>query len=359
MPSGSVDGLSESLALRLAAAQNVAPILLFAILGALILGGPAFVVMRLYMRAVFRESRRHVSPSQGAREEEITQPARVMPVAPLEFTTDLHEPSRTEAAHTPTFRHAAFAFRRAAWTCFLAGLLFAVSAVGLLFEAGRVTLPSTSSHLTVWGFYASTFWSWCLLLTIALALFWGPDRRFRVLLLTVYALFFPAAGALLQLAGAPALNFSDIGVPSNQEAFLLSMASAAVGHPVAPTSVVYSPLSQPILFWGLNANAGFFVFLAFNRSVRGTVGPLFVNLALFIVLAVVILNDVAIASPFPAWLMRHFHSMPATLAIMTLLSLAVAAFAGWSGVKWIAVRYHRKRSSDQTFLLDSLWLLAS
>jgi len=75
--------------------------------------------------------------------------------------------------------------------------------------------------------------------------------------------------------------------------------------------VTFSPLSQPMLFWSLSAAPVMIPFIAFNRFIRGTVGPLFINLAL----------------------------------MMALL--------------WIAHRYRSKHLSDQAFLLDALWLSVS
>jgi hypothetical protein len=358
MPSANVAELSQSLTLRDAAAQLFGPVTMIPIAASLIIGAAAFVVMRLYMRAVFNESQRHSSASQRGREEEIIRPARLLETAPLDIQTEqAAEPAGAQPERSLTFRHAAIAFRCAARVYVLAGLVFVVTAIGLLFQIGRAAVPSSPSRLTLWGFYVTVFWSWCLYVAIALALFWGPDRRLRVLLFAGYALVLPAIGASLQLAGAPALPFTEVGViPKEEAAFLLSLASATVGQNVAPESVVFLPFQQPILFWGLSATPLFVVLVAFNRPVRATVGPLFVNLALIMLVSALVLMDVAIGSPFAAWLMRQLHSVTATLATIWLVALAVAAYVAWFGLKRIARSYGGKRSSDQTFLFDSLWL---
>ena len=59
--------------------------------------------------------------------------------------------------------------------------------------------------------YVGVFWSWSFTTLFALALFWGPDRRFRGLLILGYVGMLPAMGVLLQLAGTPALPFADVG----------------------------------------------------------------------------------------------------------------------------------------------------
>jgi hypothetical protein len=83
-------------------------------------------------------------------------------------------------------------------------------------------------------------------------------------------------GVLLELAGAPTLPFADVGLMTKGKAvLLLSLASAVTGQPVTAEAVTFSPHSQPILFWGLSAAPVMIPFLAFNRFIRGTVGPLF------------------------------------------------------------------------------------
>ena len=77
-------------------------------------------------------------------------------------------------------------------------------------------------------------------MAIALALFWGPDRQTRISV-AGYALVLPAIGVLLQLAGAPALPLTEVGVmPEAEGAFVLSIASAIVGRTVAPESVTFA-----------------------------------------------------------------------------------------------------------------------
>ena len=347
--------------MRDAAAQFFGPVAMIPLAASLIIGAAAFVVMRLYMRAVFRESRRPSPHPLRGREEEIIRPAGLLETAPLDIQTDqAAERARAQPERSLTFRHAAIAFRRAARVYVLAGLVFTVTTIGLLFQIGRAAVPSSPSRLTLCGFYVSVFWSWCLYVAIALALFWGPDRRFHVLLFAGYALVLPAIGALLQLAGAPALPLTEVGVmPEAEGAFVLSIASAIVGRTVAPESVTFAPLGQPIVFWGLTATPLFVVVVAFSRPVRATVGPLFVTLALIMLVSAIVLMDVAIGSPFGEWVKGYLNSVTTTLATLWLVATAVSACVAWFGVRRIARGYSDKRSSDQTFLFDSLWLSAT
>jgi hypothetical protein len=95
----------------------------------------------------------------------------------------------------------------------------------------------------------------------------------------------PVMGLLLELAGVPRLPFADIGLMSKDEAdLLLSFASKVIGQPVTAESVTFSPHLQPIVFWSLSAAPVMIPFLAFNRLIRGTIGPLFINLGLMMLL---------------------------------------------------------------------------
>jgi hypothetical protein len=102
-------------------------------------------------------------------------------------------------------------------------------------------------------------------------------------------------------------------------------------------------------------------FLAFNRFIRGTVGPLFINLALMMVLSSFLIVDLLIYTSPGIWLARHIKGIfgGSTYAVLMVISLTLSAVIAWLGLLWIARRYRRKQLSDQTFLLDALWLSAS
>ena len=76
-----------------------------------------------------------------------------------------------------------------------------------------------------------------------------------------------------------------------QAAVLFPVAEAVTGTRVSPESVLFSPLTQPILFWGLSGAPVVLPVIFFNRFVRGTVGPLFINLALLTALTTLVFND--------------------------------------------------------------------
>jgi hypothetical protein len=132
---------------------------------------------------------------------------------------------------------------------------------------------------------------------------------------------------------------------------LLSFASNVTGQPVTAESVTFSPHLQPIVFWSLSAAPVMIPFLAFNRFVRGTVGPLFISLALMMLLSTFFINDLVLYTPPGVWfavdLKRVF--VDATFQVLTVISLALSVAVAWFGLVWIARRYRRMKLSDQTF----------
>ena len=331
---------------------------------ALAVSATAFLVMRLYTRTVFRESRRSASPSQSDSDaEDGVQRTPLLATDLLEI--QIERPGRSAGAHrslSPNFQHAESAFRRAACVYALGGCVHAATCVCLLFVLGIIP-PTTHSLLTMTACYIGVFWSWFLTTLFALALFWGPERRFRTLLILVYAGMLPATGVLLQLAGTPALPFADVGpMLSKAEALLvLSFASAVTGHPVSPDVVTFSPLTQPIVFWSLSAAPLAMPFALFNRFIRGTVGPLFINIALMMTVSTFVVVDLILFTSPGMWLAVHIRGVfgTATRTALVVIGLTLSAAVAWFGLLWIARRYRLKQLSDQTFLFDALWLSVS
>ena len=142
---------------------------------------------------------------------------------------------------------------------------------------------------------------------------------------------------------------------------LLSFASAVTGHPVSTEVVTFSPLTQPILFWGLSAAPLAMPFVLFNRFIRGTVGPLFINIALMMTVSTLMVVDLLLFTSPGMWLAVHIKRVfrAATRTALLVIGLTLSAAVAWFGLLWIARRYRLKQLSDQTFLFDALWLSVS
>jgi hypothetical protein len=328
---------------------------------ALLISTAAFVVMRLYVRSVFRESQRSGSLARGDRgtEEGARPPLRSS--GPLEIHVEKPGGSaRNLVRRSPAFQHADTGFRRAAVFYALGGSIHSAASVGLLLLFDVYSLPSSPSRLTTVVCAAAIFWSWSFITLITLCIFCGPDRRLRGLLVLSYAGTLLALGVLLAAAGAPALGFADVGlIPKEEAALLLSFASAVTGQAVTADAVKFSPSSQPILFWSLGAAPVMIPFVAFNRFIRGTVGPLFINVALLMVLSSFTLINIILALPEP-WLVRVKQIFGgSTYLVLLSASIVLSTAAAVLGLRWIARRYRAMRLSDQTFLFDALWLSTS
>lgn len=353
-----------ALDLPIAAARFFDASFLWVVGAALLVSTVAFVVMRLYVRTIFRETQRGAPfPQAGPGVKDGTRPSLLSAIGPLEIQTErLGGPASPSSARSPTFQHAETAFRRAARIYALGGSVSAATSVSLLFVFGIYTLPSTTSRLTLLSCYASLFWAWSFITMVALALFWGPDRRLRGLLVVGYVGMLPVMGVLLQLAGTPLLPFTNVGLmPKDEAALLLSLLSALAGRPVTAEAVPLPPFYQPILFFSISASPFMFPIIYFNRFIRGTVGPLFVNLALIMLLSTFAISDLVLSTSAGVWLVGHIKEVfaGATFKVLIFISLTLSAIVAWFGLLWLARRYRRMQLSDQTFLLDALWLSGS
>ena len=101
--------------------------------------------------------------------------------------------------------------------------------------------------------------------------------------------------------------------------------------------------------------------LFFNRFVRGTVGPLFISLALMMVLSTFVIGDVMLQTSPGVWLASHIKNTfrESTLAMLIAISFSLSGVLASLGLLWIVRQYRRRHLNDQTFLFDSLWLSTS
>lgn len=324
----------------------------------LLVGAAAFVVMRLYTRAVMRESQRSASSIEAARVAPERARSPVGDVAPPELHLETPGRNVSTGPRSATFKHAEQAFRRAAYCYVVAGLVHAAASTALLFVFGFYVPPRTSSALTLLACYAGVFWAWFFTTTVALALFYGPDRRVRAFLVAAYVAMLPLLGVLLELAGAPALPFAEVPmIAKDQGALMMSFAQAVAGKAATAESVSFSPHTQPTLFFALSAIPLVIPVLAFNRFVRGTVGPVFITFALLITLGPLAVMDLLIVTLRGFDLKAVFGESPSR--ILWPLSFAAAIVLATLLLLWLVRRYRTRKVSDQTFLFDALWLSVS
>jgi hypothetical protein len=344
------------------AAQYFEPSARIALALSLLASGIAFTVMHFYTRAVMRESQLGLSlppsdlPARRSARSESSDPG------PLEIRVESPhrpEPGRPRSA---TFRHARQAIRRAAFAYGCAGALHAAVSTALLFFFGFYTLPHATSALTLFACYAGVFWGWFFATIVALALFHGPDRRFRALLLAAYAGLLPLVGVILSAAGAPRLLLADIPMlEADLEALMISIARSVTGDAFGREPLGFSPALQPMFFLTL-AGAPFAIpVLGFNRFVRGTVGPVFITFALLMTLGAIFITDVLVLAVRELGLRAALNALLGRFTFAAVMSIAIVAAAALAGAAllWVVWQYRRMKLSDQMFLFDALWLSVS
>jgi hypothetical protein len=327
----------------------------------LLASGIAFLVMRLYMRAVMRESLRSASSPQAEWTARSGAPSSLPDSGPLELRLESPRRREVERTRSATFTHARQAMRRAAYSYGLAGAVHAAVSTILLFRFGFYAPPAAASALTLIACFAGVFWAWFFATIVALALFHGPDRRFRFLLFASYAAALPALGIVLAFAGAPWLPLEDIPMlDPDLSALMISFARLVTteGH---AAQLGFSPELQPVFFLTLAAAPFMIPVLGFNRLVRGTVGPVFITFALLMTFGAIFVMDLMVLGLH--WLaldaaIRDLFGQAAFRVVISFALVAAAAFAcvALLGVVW---RYRRMKLSDQMFLFDALWLSVS
>ena len=340
------------------AAQYFDPTMRWTVAISLIVSAPAFVVMRLYMRTIMRESQRSATTTRIdlATQRLERSPSAAVPELDIGVETlerDVQAPPRSH-----TFQHAHRAFRRAAACYVSAGAVHAVVSTALLFVFGFYARPAATSALTLLACYAAVFWAWFFTTILAIALFYGPDRRFRLTLVGAYIAALPLLGICLTFAGAPHLPFTDVRmIDPDLAAVMLSFARAVTGESVSPETVSFSPLTQPTFFYTLAAAPFIIPVLAFNRFVRGTLGPVCITFAMLATLGVLVGFDLLVFLSRAVPMKGMFGTHP--LSILWPSMIAVASIVAGVVLLWIVRSYRRIQLSDQTFLLDALWLSVS
>jgi len=140
-------------------------------------------------------------------------------------------------------------------------------------------------------------------------------------------------------------------------ALMLGFAQSVTGEAVSADTVSFSPALQPLLLFTLSTAPFVIPLLAFNRFVRGTVGPVFITFALLMTLGPILVMDVLAVGLRGVDVRSLLGDSP--LRILWPLSFITAGAIASAVLLWLVRRYRQMRLSDQTFLLDALWLSVS
>jgi len=187
------------------------------------------------------------------------------------------------------------------------------------------------------------FWVFAWPVTLTLVVFWGPDRWRQSL--TVMAYVAVLTGFCIWVGA-----FS-------------STAPIHIGEGSAPSLTLPAYL-QPLLVWVSLVWPSLFLLVFLNRRVRN-VGPAIFLFMVFSIIGTQVVFFAEHTRPGMILLLRlslllqPVTGYSAAFAIYgpQLLGALLFSIPAWFAVRWIAHRYAQRRLSDQSIMLDSIWLL--
>src|SRR5215207_6259005 len=268
-----------------------------------------------YRRAVLRSMRTHVSSRTVEPLPVETSPS---PNRPAQRTPDLpivDHTSPTTAGPEATVLYSSLL--RIPWR---AAALYAVAGSCYALVMATATLMADNIELRPLR-YLITFWTyaWPVVLTVNLV----AAATWRAKLATTIVYFFVLV-TLGAIAKIPPLEQDQITIPW---------------------------WGQIVVLWlSINLPATGLLWVFLNRRIRA-VGPL--------VLTFMILAFTGLRIPLSHVVVRQATEVEAYSVLIGLIVLGIAVFglAGWLTLRWIGARYERKKISDQSVTLDSIWLL--
>lgn len=191
---------------------------------------------------------------------------------------------------------------------------------------------------------AIIFWVFGWPVTLTLVIFWGPDRWRQWL--TVLAYVTVLAGFCIWVDAFSTTAPIDIGGGSTP-----SFTLPAYLQPLLVWASLVWPSSFLLVFLNPRVrNVGPVIFLFMVFSIIGTQVAFFAEQTRFGMILLVRLS--LFLNPTPT-------AFSAALAVYGVQVLGALLFSipAWFVVRWIAYRYAQKRLSDQSIMLDSIWLL--
>lgn len=295
-------------------------------LSILVLAAPLALVvsiglLTLYRRAVFRSMRARANP-------------RTTKPAPLETSTPPGQPTQETALDLSVLDHASSITVGSAAEALYSNLLrapwrtaaiYAVAGFCYALVMAAAFHPAMKTEFLPVRFLVM-FWTyaWPVVLTVNLVA--ATTRRPKLAIASVYFLALAAIGAIA-IARSPALDWGQIA----------------------------------LLWLTINLPATGLLWAFLNRRVRA-VGPLVLT---FMILALTGSQLVPSVVGSDARLLDFIFELGWALGLgangifigLTVLGFAMFGLVGWLALRWIRVRYERKKVSDQSITLDAIWLM--
>lgn len=190
---------------------------------------------------------------------------------------------------------------------------------------------------------AIIFWVFAWPVTLTLIVFWGPDRRRQSL--TVLAYVAVLAGFCFWVGAFTATAPMKIGGGSGP-------------------SFTLPAFLQPLMVWVSLVWPSSFLLVFLNRRVRN-VGPVIFLFMVFSIIGTQVTFSIEQTRPGMMLLLeliRFLKPMTASSVVLAIYGLQVLgallfSIPAWFAVRWLARQYARKRLSDQSIMLDSIWLV--
>jgi hypothetical protein len=268
-------------------------------------------------RAGLREAGENVTPITSARPTNPRHPSLELRL--MEAGGDPHQ-TRQQSGQ---LRAARQSFLNTAAVYAAAGAVHAAVSTALLFSFSKIDFLPLRTF--------SVFWAHLWPAVLVFGLFWLSAWRTRVLLGAGY---FAVLILLALRSHAPAMT---------------------------QLGVTIGPVKQMFLMWGLESLIPtILLFLFLSRRIRA-VGPLVYVFMLVAVFGAAIANGLSFSSEGANVVVAAAVKLKVDVGfvIWPIVAIGFALFLipGWLGVAWIRRRYEVKRMSDQSVMIDSIWMV--
>jgi hypothetical protein len=217
-------------------------------------------------------------------------------------------------------------FRRATWGYVLGGAAFAVIASILFLTLGKIEIGYFRLIAT------SLNYIWPVVLT--LWLLWGQDRKRLAVTLFVYFGILLAVCVRVALSDTPTLNAYGMMVPA---------------------------FFQPLILWLLTVSPSLFLLLFLNRHIRA-VGSVLLVLMMTLMAGATLMMFIGSSREgmnawvdFSLWVQSVSGISLGIIGLQILGALLIAPIGGWL-VLGLCQKYEKKRYSEMTLIIDSIWL---
>jgi hypothetical protein len=285
----------------------------------------SFILTWLYRRAVFKHMRGRAHPSAAP------SPRPSSPATPPQPVPAL--PEIAVLSHGSVIRadgEAAGLQAEALWAPWRTAAIYVAAGCGyaLVMALTRLAIPPAKGFHPIVMLFLLVVFGWPAVLTVNLIA--ATNTRAKIMTVFVYLVLLAAAGAAASTV--PGLRFTPGSIASG--------------------------------WYAANVPASLLLLTFLSRRVRA-VGPLVLIFMLVVVAGLHLVTfPLVMTSDDDAWF-RSIVGVGAAVGLdedVTYFGLAAAGFLatypiGWLGLRWVGRRYEQKKISDQSMIVDAVWLM--